>query len=463
MTEAMNTEAAVLSLGTAAARNLATTTKSVPQMQGVTSRYLLRALPWVEVPGGTYRVNRRLTHRPGSGQITFVSAGQRVEILPPTLRELPGLGAVGDLAVLGALAGRFVRSEHPAGTVIAVEGAAADHVIVVAHGRVGMTTVGEYGTARRLGVLSGGDHLGAENLAAADSPGRWRFTATALTACTVLSLPLETLTELAGRSPALREHLRAAAEHAGARQTRHGEAEIALSSGHAGEAALPGTFVDYEVKPREYSLGVTQTILRVHTRVADLYNEPMDQTEQQLRLTVEALRERQEHEIVNNPDFGLLNNVDVKQRITTSTGPPTPEDLDELLCRRRKSRFFVAHPEAIAAFARQCNRARLYFDTAEFEGATVNAWRGVPILPCDKIPISPAGLTSIMVMRTGEADQGVIGLRRTGLADEYESGVSVRFTGVDDKGITSYLVSAYQSAAVLVPDALGVLTDVDVT
>ncbi|MGW2866295.1 Crp/Fnr family transcriptional regulator, partial [Streptomyces sp. NPDC001205] len=43
------------SLGTAAARNLATTTKSVPQMQEITSRWLLRMLPWVQVQGGTYR------------------------------------------------------------------------------------------------------------------------------------------------------------------------------------------------------------------------------------------------------------------------------------------------------------------------------------------------------------------------------------------------------------------------
>jgi hypothetical protein len=30
----------------------------VPQMQGITSRWLLRILPWVQVPAGTYRVNR---------------------------------------------------------------------------------------------------------------------------------------------------------------------------------------------------------------------------------------------------------------------------------------------------------------------------------------------------------------------------------------------------------------------
>jgi hypothetical protein len=64
------------------------------------------------------------------------------------------------------------------------------------------------------------------------------------------------------------------------------------------EAELPGTFVDYELSPREYGLSVAQTVLGVHRRVADLYNKPMNQTEQQLRLTIEALRERQEHELV---------------------------------------------------------------------------------------------------------------------------------------------------------------------
>jgi hypothetical protein len=44
-----------LSLSTAAARNLATTTKSVPQMQAITSRWLLRMLTWVQDSGGTYR------------------------------------------------------------------------------------------------------------------------------------------------------------------------------------------------------------------------------------------------------------------------------------------------------------------------------------------------------------------------------------------------------------------------
>jgi hypothetical protein len=56
------------SLDTAAARNLATTTTSVPQMQGITSRWLLRLLPWVAASGGTYRVNRRLSCTVGTGR-----------------------------------------------------------------------------------------------------------------------------------------------------------------------------------------------------------------------------------------------------------------------------------------------------------------------------------------------------------------------------------------------------------
>ncbi|NEE59553.1 Crp/Fnr family transcriptional regulator, partial [Streptomyces sp. SID8455] len=92
----------------------------------------------------------------------------------------------------------------------------------------------------------------------------------------------------------------------------------------------------------------------------------------------------------------------------------------------------------------------------------VPAWRGVPILPCGKIPITPEKTSSILAMRTGEENQGVIGLRQTGLPDEYEPGLSVRYMGIDEKAIISYLVSTYYSAAILVPDAVGVLENVQI-
>ena len=64
--------------------------------------------------------------------------------------------------------------------------------------------------------------------------------------------------------------------------------------------------------------------------------------------------------------------------------------------------------------------------------------------------------------RTGLEKQGVVGLRQTGIPDEVQPGLNVRFMGISEKAITSYLVSAYYSAAVLVPDALGILENVEV-
>src|SRR5687767_10936934 len=98
-----------LSLGTDAARNLATTTKTRPQMQGVSSRWLLRVLPWVQVSGGTYRVNRRLAYQVADGRVTFVNTGAQVRVIPAELAELAPLRGFADARVLEVLAGRCVQ------------------------------------------------------------------------------------------------------------------------------------------------------------------------------------------------------------------------------------------------------------------------------------------------------------------------------------------------------------------
>ena len=64
-------------------------------------------------------------------------------------------------------------------------------------------------------------------------------------------------------------------------------------------------------------------------------------------------------------------------------------------------------------------------------------------------------------MRTGEESQGVVGLHQTGIPDEYQPSLSVRFMNINEQAIMSYLVSAYYSCAVLVPDALGILENVE--
>ncbi|MFI8002390.1 family 2B encapsulin nanocompartment shell protein [Streptomyces sp. NPDC086010] len=459
--EVRDTQPPQQSLGTAAARNLATTTKSAPQMQEITSRWLLRMLPWVQVQGGTYRVNRRLSYSVGDGRVTFVQTGDRVAVIPAELGELPALRDFADEEVLAELARRCEQRDVAAGEVLAASGDAADRVHLLAHGKIEKVGTGPYGDETVLGVLADGAYFGDQALI--DGDATWEYTARAVTACTLLTLRRSDVLNLAARADSLRDHLAGLLAIPHQRTNTYGEAEIDLSAGHVGEAVVPHTFVDYESAPREYELSVVQTVLKVHSRVADLYNQPMNQTEQQLRLTVEALRERQEHELVNNREFGLLNNCDYGQRLQPHDGAPSPDDMDELLSRRRGSNLFLAHPRAIAAFGRECNKRGLVPESVEVGGHHVPAWRGVPIFPCNKIPVTDARTTSIICMRTGEADQGVIGLQQSGIPDEIEPSLSARFMGIDEQAIISYLVTAYYSAAVLVPDALGVLENVEVS
>ncbi|MEV8117353.1 family 2B encapsulin nanocompartment shell protein [Streptomyces xiamenensis] len=454
---------AASSLDTAAARNLASTTKTPPQMQGISSRWLLKILPWVQVSAGTFRVNRRLTHTVGNGRVEFVSSGAQVRVIPAQLTELPALHGITDHELLTTLAGHCEQREYGPGDVIAALGRPVEEILLIAHGKIRKLGPAAYDEAAELGTLADGDFTGDDALAAPE-PGTWPHTLKAVTRSTVLALPLARVRAVADVAPALRAHLEevaAAARSAPARNKR-GEADIALAAGHTGEPALPGTFAEYDLHPREYELSVAQTVLRVHTRVADLYSEPMDQVEQQLRLTVQALRERQEHELVNNREFGLLHNADLRQRIHTRTGPPTPEDLDELISRRRKTQYLLAHPRTIAAFGRQCSARGIYPQDTEIEGVRLRSWRGIPLLPCDKIPVTAAGTSSVLALRTGQENQGVVGLHQTGIPDEYEPSLNVRFMGINDKAVISYLVSAYYSAAVLVPDALGILEDVEI-
>jgi hypothetical protein len=239
--------------------------------------------------------------------------------------------------------------------------------------------------------------------------------------------------------------------------------EIEVACGSRDERTLPQTFVDYVETPREYTLSAISTVVDVHTRVSDLFSHPHDQIREQLRLTVEKVKERQEAELINNVDYGLLNNVDPGFKVAARGAAPTPDDLDELLSRIWKEpAFFLAHPRAIAAFGRECTYRGVPPPTATIFGSPFLTWRGIPLIPSDKLLIDGAGKTNILLLRTGERKQGVVGLFQPGLPGEQTPGLSIRFMGIDRNSIASYLVSLYCSAAVLAEDALGVLENVEV-
>jgi hypothetical protein len=240
------------------------------------------------------------------------------------------------------------------------------------------------------------------------------------------------------------------------------ETGVAVDCSSLDERELPQTFVDYEAWGREYRLGAVNTVLDIHTRVSDLYSSPHNQIQEQLRLTIETIKERQESELINNPEYGLLSNVAPSQKVQPRVGTPIPDDMDELITKVWKQPgFFLAHPLAIAAFGRECTRRGVPPATVTLFGSPFLTWRGIPIIPCDKLKIVD-GKTNILLIRTGESRQGVVGLYQPNLTGEQSMGLSVRFMGINHKAISSYLISLYCSLAVLTDDAIAVLENVDV-
>ncbi len=120
---------------------------------------------------------------------------------------------------------------------------------------------------------------------------------------------------------------------------------------------IPEGFIDYDQTPREYILTSVSTIVKIGTRVSDLYSVPYDQIKEQIRLGMESIKEKQEYLLINSDDYGLLKNTAPEQRIQSRSGSPTPDDFDELISKVWKEpSFFLAHPDAIAAFGRECTR-----------------------------------------------------------------------------------------------------------
>lgn len=448
------------------ARQLTTTHKTRPVMEAISSRNVIKVLPWVNVQGGYYRVNRRRILEIRAGQLRWkVEDGGEVEprqVDPISLVEMPGFRNLQDESVLTQIVDAGIEEDFSKDDVIVPDSSPPDHIYIVLKGKVSLYETGEYHHDHSLGTISEGFYFGEFTFYAGAPPVP--FSAIAETDGKLLKIPYPAIISIlaAGGFPNHVTEVAAALAELVDKINRKGESIINVFSGmHDEEPTIPNTYVEYDAAPKEYELHAAQTILKIHSKIADLHNNPYDQTEEQVRLTIEELRETQEYEMINNKEFGLLNVVDLKQKIHTRNGPPTPDDMDELISKRRKTKFFFAHRKAIAAFMRECSKRGIYPDTVEFNGQQVPAWRGCPILTCNKIPVEN-NLTSIIAVRTGEDDQGVVGLYQTGIPEEVEPSMSVRFMGIDEKAIISYLVTNYFSVAVLVPDALGVLGNVEV-
>jgi hypothetical protein len=457
------------SVTTTVARNLANTTKTSPKMMSITPRYLLSMLPWVQVDGGTYRVNRTKVELSKAERIGVDLSAGSDSLSAESLRSVPLFSKLPE-SIISRMATGFKTEEVSLGNQLIVEGEDRSKFFIIAQGQVEVLSKGVHGSTLRIALLTEGEFFGETDLVS-EKPSD--ITVRTITPCVLLTLSRKDLDTILSGLPNFSEEFRKAIdEHLELRSTvnRYGERNIDLVSGFAENVEIPETFVDYSSTPREYSLSSVQTVVRVHTRVSDLYNGPYDQLEEQMRLTIEGIKERQEWELVNSKKFGLLHSVDPSMRISTRYGAPTPDDLDELLALVwKKPAFFLAHPKAIAAFERECTWRGVPPVTMDLFGSPIISWRGVPLVPCDKLELKGRiqsnqwlGTTSILLVRVGEADQGVVGLHQSGIPGEISPSLSARLMGLDSLGVASYLLTSYFSCAVLTDDALGVLENVEV-
>lgn len=247
-------------------------------------------------------------------------------------------------------------------------------------------------------------------------------------------------------------------------------ADLAVAHSHPEGTYLDTSHAGY-AEPREVALETIQTVVKVHKRIPTLYSDQHDQRQQQLLLASEYIKETKENLIFNHPDYGLVNSVADAYGVEVG-GPPTPDVLDDLLSRGWKAPdVFVAHPEVVEVFHRELSARGLTSESVQIFGATFSSWRGLPIIPTNKLHLyakdaklsedelqerQPGKSESIILLvRVGEAKQGVVSLFAEGTGEGGPlPGIEVERMYTGDEAVESYLLTTYSAVAVLTASAL---------
>jgi Phage capsid-like protein/Cyclic nucleotide-binding domain len=270
-------------LSVPAARTLSNPTLTVPQMLAESPRWLLHLLPWLNIQGGVYQVNRRRIVLRQSDRIAARLVDDKATIDVNALRALSLLRPA-DEPLLTAISGLLVEERRGAGEDLYKAGDTGEKFYIIVKGKVEIATTDAHGEKLRLALYGDGDFFGETALL-----NDWRHTTTAqtLTPSIFLTLDRARFRGLLDSSAELRtnfEGLVRQREESPAKQNESGEAGVDIASYNVGEEPeLQRTFVDYDEIPRQYQLQTIQTVIRLHTRITDLYNNNYDQLREQLR------------------------------------------------------------------------------------------------------------------------------------------------------------------------------------
>ena len=259
------------SVTTAVARNLASTTKTSPKMMSITPRWFLRLLPWVQVNGGTYRVNRTKVELMQAERIEIRVVDGVASFAPEDLRRVPLFSRLPN-DITTRMASRFKTEVVSLGNELIVEGEDRNQFFIIAEGQVEVISKGAHGRNLRIALLTEGEFFGDADIV---SDKHSDVTIRTLTPCVLLTFSRRDLEAVLNELPGVQAEFQQAIDaHLELRSNvnRYGERNIDLVAGFAENVEIPETFVDYSSTPREYSLCAIQTIVRIHTWVSDLYN-----------------------------------------------------------------------------------------------------------------------------------------------------------------------------------------------
>lgn len=217
--------------------------------------------------------------------------------------------------------------------------------------------------------------------------------------------------------------------------------------------------IQYQQKPTEIELVNIETLIKVPSKIHDVMNYPHNQLVNQLRLTVENIRETQENYFINNPDTGLISQCAKKSRIIRYNDVVSPNVLDDLLALVwNKPSFYLMHPRILADFCKSCNSLGLNTGSSEYLGYQFVTWRGLPIITSDKIPLSAGTLTNIFLIRTGFDDSGVVQLHNITPTKSGYPGIFIETSATDQFGTVNTRVSLYTNIAILSDESIACAT-----
>lgn len=151
------------SVTTATARKLATTTKTAPQMGSITPRLLLKLLPWVQVSGGTFRVNRTKVELKKSERLSIEYLDGVPSFSAKSLKSIPLFSEFSDETVT-RLARSFETVEISLGNLFVKEGKDKQKFFIVASGQAEVINKGPHGEELRIALLGDGEYFGEADL-----------------------------------------------------------------------------------------------------------------------------------------------------------------------------------------------------------------------------------------------------------------------------------------------------------